>query len=69
MSTKRALAGGYGNAMLVADSIYQACRYWEVFQSTELKGHCAVVTSYDASTASVKDEYQGDGENMRYTKE
>lgn len=68
MSTKRALAGGYGNAMLVADSIYQACRYWEVFQSTELKGHCAVVTSYDASTASVKDEYQGEGETEDLTK-
>ena len=27
MDTKRALSGGYGNAMLVADSIYQACRY------------------------------------------
>ena len=68
MSTKRALSGGYGNAMLVADSIYQACRYWEVFQSTELKGHCAVITSYDASTASVKDEYQGDGETEDLTK-
>ena len=68
MSTKRALSGGCGNAMLVADSIYQACRYWEVFQSTELKGHCAVVTSYDASTASVKDEYQGDGETEDLTK-
>ena len=62
MSVKRALSGGYGNAMLVADSIYQACRYWEVFQSTELKGHCAVVTSYAASSSSVKDEYQGAGE-------
>lgn len=39
-----------------------------VFQSTELKGHCAVVTSYDASTASVKDEYQGDGETEDLTK-
>ena len=62
MSVKMALSGGYGNAMLVADSIYQACRYWEVFQSTELKGHCAVVTSYAASSSSVKDEYQGAGE-------
>lgn len=68
MSTKRALYGGYGNALLVADSIFQACRYWDVFQSTELKGHCAVVTSYDASTASVKDEYQGDGETEDLTK-
>ena len=68
MSTKRALSGGYGNAMLVADSIYQACRYWDVFQLTELKGHCAVVTSYDASTASVKDEFVGDGETEDLTK-
>lgn len=68
MSTKRALTGGYGNAMLVADSIYQACRYWEVFQGTELKGHCAIVTSYDASTSSVKDEYQGAGETEDLTK-
>ena len=68
MSTKRALSSGYGNAMLVADSIYQACRYWDVFQSTELKGHCAVVTSYDASTASVKDEFVGDGETEDLTK-
>ena len=52
MDTKRALAGGYGNAMLVADSIYQACRYWEVFQETTLKGYCAVVTSYGAEPVS-----------------
>ncbi len=68
MDTKRALSGGYGNAMLVADSIYQACRYWEVFQSTELKGHCAVVTSYDANISSVRDEYVGNGETEDYTK-
>ena len=68
MNTKRALSAGYGNAMLVADSIYQACRYWDVFQSTELKGHCAVVTSYVADSSSVKDEYQGDGETEDLTK-
>ena len=68
MGTKRALSGGYGNAMLVADSIYQACRYWEVFQSTELKGHCAVVTSYDADSSSVRDEYVGEGATEDFTK-
>ena len=68
MGTKRALTGGYGNAMLVADSIYQACRYWEVFQSTELKGHCAVVTSYDADSSSVRDEYVGEGATEDFTK-
>ena len=46
MALKPALREGWGNAMLVCESIYQAYRYWEMFQRTELKGHCAVVTSY-----------------------
>ena len=68
MDTKRMLSTGCGNAMLVADSIYQACRYWEVFQSTDLKGHCAVVTSYDADSSTVKDEYVGEGETEALAK-
>ncbi len=52
----------------VADSNYQACRYWEAFQATELKRHCAVVTSYDANSSSVKDEYVGEGETEDFTK-
>lgn len=35
--------------MLVADNIYQAFRFYEIFQRTELKGKCAVVSSYIAS--------------------
>ena len=35
-----------GNAMLVANSIYSACRFYDLFQETELKGKCAIVTSY-----------------------
>lgn len=62
MDTKPALSAGYGNAILVADSIYQACRYWETFQDTNLKGQCAVVTSYALNSAVVKDEYVGEGE-------
>lgn len=27
-----------------------------------MKGHCAVVTSYDANSSLVKDEYVGEGE-------
>ena len=61
MDTKRALVGGYGNAMLVADSIYQACRYWEVFQETTLKGYCTVVTSYGAELNDIKGECVGEG--------
>lgn len=41
-----ALSEGWGNAILVADSVLQALRYWETFQSTPLKGHCAAITSF-----------------------
>jgi type I restriction enzyme, R subunit len=40
------LATGRGNAILVAGSIYEACRYFELFQKTQFKDCCAVVTSY-----------------------
>jgi type I restriction enzyme, R subunit len=43
---KERLASGRGNAMLVASSIYEACQYYEVFQSHGFT-KCAVVTSYD----------------------
>ena len=61
MDIKRILACGYGNAMLVADNIYQACRYWEAFQETALKGHCAVVTSYGAALNDIKGNCVGEG--------
>ena len=47
METKPRLHDGRGNAMLVASSIYQACKFYELFQDTELKGKCAIVTSYE----------------------
>jgi len=46
MNTKPRLMDGRGNAMLVAGSIYEACKYFELFSKTELKAKCAIVTSY-----------------------
>lgn len=43
-----------GNAMLVADNIYQAFRFYEIFQRTELRGKCAVVSSYVASSEATR---------------
>ncbi len=63
MDKKSALSQGYGNAMLVADSIYQAYRYWDLLQSTALKDNCAVVTSYDANISNIKGEATGEGES------
>ena len=53
------LASQRGNAILVASSIYEACRYFELFQRTELRGKCAVITSYDPKAADVSKEEVG----------
>lgn len=53
------LAEGKGTAMLVASSIYEACRYWEIFQS---KGFtkCAVISSYSPYISDIKGESTGE---------
>jgi type I restriction enzyme R subunit len=58
-SVQPRLASQRGNAILVASSIYEACRYFELFNHTELKGKCAVITSYDSKTADVTKEEVG----------
>ena len=47
METKPRLMDGRGNAMLVGASIYQACKFYELFCQAGFKGKCAIVTSYD----------------------
>ncbi|WP_370931108.1 type I restriction endonuclease subunit R [Bartonella sp. DGB1] len=61
MEMRPRLANGRGNAILVAGSIYQACKFYEIFAKTELAGKCAIVTSYKPSLQSIKDEYSGEG--------
>jgi len=61
MDTKPRLMDGRGNAMLVCSSIYQACKVFELFSKTELKGRCAIVTSYLPSPADIKGEESGEG--------
>jgi len=58
-NVKPRLSSERGNAILVASSIYEACRYFELFQGTELKGRCAVVTSYNPSTRDITTEDTG----------
>ena len=60
METKPRLHDGRGNAMLVAGSIYQACKFYELFQETELKGKCAIVTSYEPTVGDIRTETVGD---------
>ena len=57
--TRDRLMSGRGNAILVSDSIYNACRYYEMFQQTPLKGQCAIVTSYVPTPGDIKAEDSG----------
>lgn len=56
---KARLSSERGNAMLVVSSIYEACKYYELFQKTVLKGRCAVVTSYNPQAQDVTLEETG----------
>ena len=58
-STKTRLSNEKGNALLVASSIYEACKYFELFNRTELKGKCAVITSYNPATRDINTEDTG----------
>ena len=56
---KPRLSSERGNAILVASSIYEACKYFTFFQQTSFKGKCAVVTSYNPLTKDVTLEETG----------
>ncbi len=58
-SVKPRLNNQRGNAILVASSIYEACKYFELFQKTVFKGNCAVVTSYNPQIKDVTLEDTG----------
>ena len=59
IETKDRLQSGAGNAMLVSGSIYQACKYYELFQAEGLK-KCAIVTSYIPTIEDQKGESTGE---------
>lgn len=62
--TKPRLRDGRGNAILVARSIYEACRYYEIFQSFGLK-KCGIITSFEPNENSIKIEETGAGETEK----
>ena len=68
METKDRLQNGHGNAMLVAGSIYEACKFYELFSKTPLAGKCAIVTSYAPKAADIKGEESGEGDTDRLEK-
>lgn len=55
------LMDGNGNAMLVADSVYSACKYYEIFQQIGFK-KCAIITSYNPQAGDLRTETVSDEE-------
>jgi type I restriction enzyme R subunit len=58
-SVKPRLSSHRGNAILVASSIFEACKYFDLFQNTVFKNHCAVITSYDPQVRDITLEDTG----------
>lgn len=58
-SVKPRLSSERGNAILIASSIYEACKYFSLFHKTPFKGKCAVVTSYNPLARDVTLEEVG----------
>ena len=66
--TKPRLMDGNGNAILVAGSVYSACKYYEIFQS---KGFhkCAIISSYTPQAGDLRtDTVSGDEETETFEK-
>ncbi len=58
-SVKPRLSGERGNAMLVASSIYEACKYFDLLQKTPFKGRCGLITSYNPQAQDITLEDTG----------
>ena len=58
---KARLADGSGNAILVADDILTACKYYELFQQKNFR-KCAVISSYEPNIGDLRTETVSDEE-------
>lgn len=50
---------GKGTAILIADSIYEGCRYWEIFQMLGFN-KCALISSFTPNIGFIKGEEDGE---------
>ena len=65
MERKPRLKSGRGNALLVCSSIYEACKYYEIFARTDLGGKVGIVTSYRPAASDIKGEESGEGQTEK----
>lgn len=62
------LISGRGNAMLVVDGVYQACKFYELFVQAGFEGKVAIVSSYVPSPGAIAKEDAGEGDNEQLIK-
>lgn len=65
METRDRLRSGQGNALLISGSIYQACKFYELFSATPIADTCAIVTSYRPNIADTKGQESGEGQTEK----
>ena len=63
MDMKDRLNNGRGNAILVATSIYEACKYYKLFIDYGFT-KCAIITSFSADVSEIKGEGAAKTENI-----
>lgn len=59
MEVRDRLVSGKGNAILVADDIYTACRYYKLFVDNGFN-KCAIITSFSGDVSEIKGEGTGE---------
>jgi len=55
-----------GTAILVADSIYDACHYFRLFQNTSFGKYCGIITSYEPNHNAISREPANSDERYKF---
>jgi type I restriction enzyme R subunit len=65
-SLRPRLSDDRGTAMLVVDSIYDACHYYRLFQQTNFGLYCALITSYEPNHNAISREPKDSDERYKF---
>lgn len=68
METMPRLMDRRGNAILVSESVYQACKFYEMFVQAGYRNKVAIVTSYQPRSGEISKEDSGEGDNEEIRK-
>jgi type I restriction enzyme R subunit len=65
-SLKPRLNNNRGTAILVAASIYDACHYYQLFQTTAFGPYCGIITSYEPNHNAISKEPANSDERFKF---